>query len=107
MPRAHKSLEAARHRIWVCTGTACRGRGSQALVRQLRRRSRDGATMVLATGCVRFCSRAPNVVVYPEGVWYSGVTRNVAELLMAENAIANPELEAFVSFRNKTPLEED
>ena len=39
---------------------------------------------VTATGCLTPCQCGPNVVVYPEGVWYAGVgTGDVSEVVAA------------------------
>jgi (2Fe-2S) ferredoxin len=34
----------------------------------------SGRVAVTETGCLGPCFDGPNVVVYPEGVWYAGVT---------------------------------
>jgi len=68
----------------VCTNTraeggrpACAARGSEALYHALMREilGRGLATDVAVTtsGCLGPCFDGPNLVVYPEGVWYGGV----------------------------------
>lgn len=105
MPRAPRELKDANKRILVCTGAACRGRGATRLVKHIRRLSRGTSTMVVATGCVRLCNRAPNLVMYPDGVWLSGITRQVVEKLL-KNPENNPEWEPWVSFWRNTSEEE-
>jgi len=56
----------------------------EAFTRELARRGYPAGLKVTATGCLTPCQQGPNVVVYPEGVWYAGVTpADVPELLAA------------------------
>jgi (2Fe-2S) ferredoxin/SAM-dependent methyltransferase len=55
----------------------CSARGSAAVIEALRREvAAQGlldSVLVTACGSMGLCERGPNVVVYPEGVFYSGV----------------------------------
>jgi (2Fe-2S) ferredoxin len=33
-----------------------------------------GAVMVSTTGCLKVCDRGPAMVVYPEGLWFGGMS---------------------------------
>lgn len=105
MSRAPGELKDANKRILVCTGAACRSRGATGLVKHIRRLAGGTSTMVVATGCVRLCNRAPNLVMYPDGVWLSGITRQVVEKLLKDPE-HNREWEPWVSFRRNTSEEE-
>jgi (2Fe-2S) ferredoxin/predicted O-methyltransferase YrrM len=89
-------LEAAmqpfRYHVLACDqkkpdGLPCCGaRGSAAVIDALRRelgaRGLLGVVQVTVTGSLGLCERGPNLVVYPEGTWYSGVTpADVPELV--------------------------
>jgi len=45
----------------------------EAFQRELARRRWPPGVKVTATGCLTPCQHGPNVVVYPEDTWYSGV----------------------------------
>lgn len=64
----------------------CSGKGSEevrALFKQgLKARSLTGVVRANAAGCLDACSHGTTVVIYPEGVWYGGVTpRDVEEII--------------------------
>ena len=72
--------------ILVCTnlkeaGKECcggRGRGSAVLVDTLKAaveaRGLKGIVRVSRTGCLGKCEFGPNIMVFPEGRWFSAVT---------------------------------
>ncbi|XHR26914.1 MAG: ferredoxin [Chthoniobacteraceae bacterium] len=71
--------------IFVCTGHKadgkegiCHSRDSTAIVAHLRQRARDEGLPIHVneTDCFRcgISGRGPNVVVYPQGVWYGALT---------------------------------
>ncbi|MDQ2800388.1 MAG: (2Fe-2S) ferredoxin domain-containing protein [Armatimonadota bacterium] len=67
---------------------SCGARGSmtlfEAFTRALAERGYPSGVKVTATGCLTPCRQGPNVVVYPEGIWYRGVTpTDVPEILTA------------------------
>jgi (2Fe-2S) ferredoxin/trans-aconitate methyltransferase len=57
---------------------SCPAHGSQAVIDALRRevasRKLSDAVAVTTCGSLGMCENGPNLVVYPEGVWYSHVT---------------------------------
>lgn len=67
---------------------SCGTRGSAAVfeefTRELARRGYPSGVKATATSCLTPCQNGPNVVVYPQGVWYAGVRPlDVPELLAA------------------------
>jgi (2Fe-2S) ferredoxin len=75
-----------RHHIFVCTNErppddprgCCKCKGSEdvraAFKAELKRRGLKGIARANASGCLDACALGPTVVVYPEGIWYGGVT---------------------------------
>jgi (2Fe-2S) ferredoxin/predicted O-methyltransferase YrrM len=76
-------MEPFRYHVYVCDQQkpegvpCCTARGSRVTIDELRREivSQGLANQVQITTCgsLGLCERGPNMVVYPEGVWYSGV----------------------------------
>jgi (2Fe-2S) ferredoxin/predicted O-methyltransferase YrrM len=76
-------MEPFRYHVYVCDQQkpegvpCCPARGSRAVIEELRREivAQNLANEVQITTCgsLGLCERGPNMVVYPEGVWYSGV----------------------------------
>ncbi len=62
------------HHLFVCTGTTCSQEGAEEtlhhLQEELRRRSLQKSVRVTLCRCLGQCGRGPNMVVYPEGIWY-------------------------------------
>ncbi|MCW3060372.1 MAG: putative ferredoxin [Capsulimonas sp.] len=67
--------------------SSCGPRGGSAIADAFRaaiaRRGWPAGVKVTATGCLTPCLIGPNLVVYPEGVWYSGVSPNDVEEIVA------------------------
>jgi sirohydrochlorin cobaltochelatase len=85
MPHVH-AHQAVRKHVLVCGNVDCAGHGSIALIAELRRRLKrvgcDNQVRVTRTSCMGRCGEGPTVAVYPDGIWYRGVTaRDAAELV--------------------------
>jgi len=81
-----------RYHVFVCEQQkaeglpCCAARGSAKVLEALRKEVAEKglANDVLLTACGSFglCDRGPNMIVYPEGVWYSGVVpQDVPEIV--------------------------
>ena len=80
----------ARH-VFVCTNRrpagaprgCCAERGSEAVKDRLKALAKERKlpfkVRVNAAGCLDFCEQGTTVCVYPENVWYGGVTEADAE----------------------------
>ncbi|CAN5465036.1 hypothetical protein BH20ACI3_BH20ACI3_35210 [soil metagenome] len=76
--------------------------------KRLAERGLKGTVRANQTGCLDQCEHGPNVVIYPDGVWYGGVILEdvdeiieshivgnvpVARLMLAESCINTPSCE--------------
>jgi (2Fe-2S) ferredoxin/predicted O-methyltransferase YrrM len=76
-------MEPFPYHVYVCDQQkpegvpCCTARGSRDMIDALRReiatQSLADAVQITTCGSLGLCERGPNMVVYPEGVWYSGV----------------------------------
>jgi (2Fe-2S) ferredoxin/predicted O-methyltransferase YrrM len=85
-------MEPFRYHVFACDqrkpegAPACSARGSGSVIDALRREvARQGlidAVQITVCGSLGLCERGPNMVVYPDGIWYGGVTlADVAEIV--------------------------
>ena len=61
-----------------------------------------GKVRVNNSGCLDQCGHGPNLVIYPENVWYSHVTRDEAEVIFTEHILGGRPVERLV-FRPLKP----
>lgn len=58
-----------------CAESGCRAVG-EALWAEIEKRQLFGRIAVTSSGCLGPCDLGPNLLVYPEGVMYTGVTKD-------------------------------
>ena len=94
MPKPEKHL-------FVCTQSrpeghprgSCQEKGGGGLAGefwfQLQGRNLLGKIALTTTGCFGPCGMGPNVLVYPDGVLYSGVTRDDVAVIVEQHLLGN------------------
>ena len=81
------------HRVEVlaCTGTGCVAGGSYdvaaAIAAEAQKKGLTDEVQVIRTGCQGFCARGPIVIVQPDNVFYCGVEKKDAALLVEEHLL--------------------
>jgi (2Fe-2S) ferredoxin len=102
-------MEAYSRHVFVCTGGFCspdrRGRELYAMLPNLLHREGllFGPRRVKRgeTPCLGVCTGGPIVVVYPDAVWYAGVTPALLERIVVEHLRDGKVVEEAVFFRLK------
>ena len=90
--------------VFVCTNDrpeghpkgSCIGRGSAEVLgtfRDLQGEKNLTHFKVVATGCLEPCLAGPTVVVYPDNVWYGGVTVDDVEAIIDEHLVGGKPLD--------------
>lgn len=90
--------------VFVCTNDrpeghpkgSCIGRGSAEVLGRFRDLQGEKGLVhfkVVATGCLEPCLAGPTVVVYPDNVWYGGVTVDDAERIIDEHLVGGRAVE--------------
>ena len=60
--------------VLVCQNTDCMQRGSGGLFEQLKEKLKDSPDIeVKSYLCFGACQQGPNIVLYPQKIWYCGV----------------------------------
>lgn len=94
---------AFHHHVFVCTNRkpdddgCCAARGSEQVLEKfragIRARNLQGDVHVTACGSLGTCGHGPNMVVYPDGTWYSGVTVNDIDEIIEQHLVAGKVVE--------------
>ena len=72
--------------IAICAGTGCLGLGNDRVIiafeEEIKKLSLETSVDIRTTGCHGFCEKGPNVVIYPEEIYYTQVTpKDVPEIV--------------------------
>lgn len=90
-------MVSPKYHVFVCASCRlngqikgfCASKDAAAIIgrfmEELDDRELSGEVMVTNTGCFGVCDKGPIVVVYPEGIWYKGVTEDDVERIVEQH----------------------
>lgn len=104
-------MENYRLHMFVCTGSFCAppGRGKLLYSQLASLLEREGLLFGPErvkrgeASCLGVCAGGPIAVVYPDGVWYHGLTPTLLERIVVEHLKGGRPVEEAVWFRLKAP----
>ncbi len=92
-------MNKPKHHIFVCTSTRinnlpkglCHGKSSaeilSAFLEEIEDQGLSGEIYISNTGCLGLCEQGPIVIVYPDNIWYGGVTPGDVEEILEEHIL--------------------
>ncbi|MGL4550855.1 MAG: (2Fe-2S) ferredoxin domain-containing protein [Gemmataceae bacterium] len=96
-----------RRHVLLCVGEACcTAEAGMAAWEALKGQIKEaGLTECFRTkvGCLRVCAGGPVAVVYPDGVWYGGITADRVPRLVREHLAEGRPVEEWAFARNPLP----
>jgi NADP-reducing hydrogenase subunit HndC len=86
--------------IAICAGTGCLGLGNDRVIsafeEEIKKQALETKVDIRATGCHGFCEQGPNVVIYPEEIYYIKVTPQDVPEIVAQTVMGKKVIDRLV-----------
>lgn len=99
-------MEPFRFHIYICTqkkpegAPSCFNIGAQealaALNHELEKAGVSDDVQITTCGCLGICGKGPNMVIYPEGTWYTGLNTQRISKIVNDHIVGNNPVEEFM-----------
>ncbi len=96
-------MSVVKKHLFVCTAQKpqgipdCSEKGGGDLLTAFKaaiyRANLEKDVLISGCGCIGVCNYGPNVVVYPEGVWYTGVKMEEVQKIVDEHLVNGRKLD--------------
>src|ERR1700734_2296340 len=100
---AKAAIATPERHLFLCLGPdCCQPAAGEETWEYIKRRVKETGLRAMRTkaGCFRICAGGPWLVVYPEGVWYGGVTPDRFERILQEHLLGGMPVEEWLAARN-------
>ena len=99
--------------VLLCTGpNCCTSEEGLSAWEELKKLMKDRGLMSgeqpcyrTKVGCLRICMHGPTMVVYPEGTWYHGMTKERLPRFVQEHLLEGKPIEEWIFARNPLSAE--
>ncbi|WP_243291094.1 (2Fe-2S) ferredoxin domain-containing protein [Bacillus sp. FJAT-47783] len=96
------NLNGTKHHVLICNGSSCMRKGGEEVTLAIRdeisKRKLDEVVHTSRTRCNGRCQDACVVVVYPEGIWYEGVTEELSREIVSQHLQKGEPIERSISY---------
>jgi len=92
-------IETARRHVFLCVGPDCCAESYGLETWEcLKDRIKELGIPVLRTkaACFRICCNGPWMLIYPEGIWYGGVTPEKCRRIIEEHLLHNTPIREWI-----------
>lgn len=96
------NLSGTQHHVFICNGGSCKNGQAEEVTQSIRAeiavQGADHLIHTTRTLCQGRCEDACVVTVYPEGVWYKGVTPELGQLIVSQHLLQGKHLEKHITY---------
>ncbi len=96
-------MDYAKKHVFICAKKKpegipnCKEAGGMDLTDAVRaalfKAGRENEVLVATSGCVGLCTKGPNMIVYPEGKWYTSVRLDEVETIVQQHLLGGVPVE--------------
>lgn len=84
-----------RQHLFICAGKSCSAKADPEQAKQFfKERIKEcglkNEVRACTSSCLDLCDNGPNFVIYPEGIWYSGVKTEDWEEIFRKHLLQKP-----------------